>query len=57
MWVVPDPSAATRMRRWQVLPHAIWRALTGKADVILVDGRARLTDPMVEHWLHRRHTV
>ena len=25
--------------------------LTGKADVIVVDGRPRLTDPMFEHWL------
>jgi uncharacterized protein len=28
--------------------------LTGKADVIVVDGRPRLTDPMFEHWLRQR---
>ena len=28
--------------------------LTGKADVIVVDGRPRLTDPMFEHWLRER---
>ena len=28
--------------------------LTGKADVILVEGRPRLTDPMFEHWLRER---
>jgi hypothetical protein len=28
--------------------------LTAKADVIVVDGRPRLTDPMFEHWLRER---
>ena len=28
--------------------------LTGKADVIVMDGRPRLTDPMFEHWLRER---
>ena len=28
--------------------------LTGKADVIIVDGRPRLTDPIFEHWLQER---
>jgi uncharacterized protein len=47
-----DTASAVGIKRTSIA-RAL-EGLTGKADVIVVDGSPRLTDPMFEHWLRER---